>query len=407
MGQIIPESVPLPRYEAAARGAWFFGLRIARDGAPHMFFGRVPCGCKCGTLSVVAFPVYSGAIFVKMTDQTAYAVPADQPDSVHEIAGRLFGAYEIDGGNVHLAGCSLDDQLFWLAEAGSPPQALGVYLDANGEELDAVSVEELGMARLSELEKPLGLIGSEQAALIESMARRVAAERLAGYDPSVPVTLTALWCKFVEGKLRFVLGKNTADLPFSGWARTIEAPPFTCPYTGVETFHVAATDDGRIAAAEAIEICQETGARVLIDDLETCAVSGRRAAKGLLEACPVTGQHVLGVKMVRCGTCGQDVSPASLHRNQCAACHKLLPVGKDDPRMARVLHEHPLLDRWHRWRISETATVYILVAAGWFRKLLAVVDKDSLELKMLGTANRLTTGWNVVEPSQHEHTLRQ
>ena len=75
--------------------------------------------------------------------------------------------------------------------------------------------------------------------------------------------------------------------------------------------------------------------------------------------------------------------------------------------MARVLHEHPLLDRWHRWRISETATVYILVAAGWFRKLLAVVDKDSLELKMLGTTNRLTTGWNVVEPSQHEHTLRQ
>ncbi len=342
-----------------------------------------------------------------MTEQTAYAVPADQPDSVHEIAGRLFGAYEIDGGNVQLAGCSLEGRLFWLAEAGSPPQALKVYLDANGEETDVVLVEQLGMARLGELEKPLELIDSEQVALIESMARRVAAERLADYDPSVPVALTALWCKFAEGKLRFVLGESSADLPFSGWARTIEAPPFICPYTGLETFHVAATDDGRIAAVEAIETCQVSGERVLIDDLETCAVSGRRAAKELVEACPVTGQHILGDMMVCCGTCGQDVSPASLHRNQCAACRKLLPVAKDDPRMARVLHEHPLLDRWHRWRISETATVYILVAAGWFRKLLAVVDKDSLELKLLGTANRLATGWNVIEPSQHEHALRQ
>ena len=75
--------------------------------------------------------------------------------------------------------------------------------------------------------------------------------------------------------------------------------------------------------------------------------------------------------------------------------------------MARMLHEHPLLDRWHHWRISETATVYILVACGWFRRLLAVVDKESLELKRLATANRLATAWNVVDPSQHEYVLRQ
>ena len=344
---------------------------------------------------------------MKMTDQLAYAVPADQPDSVHRIAERLFPAYKVAGGSLHLAGCLLEDRLFWLAEVGFPPKVAKVYLDSKGKQVDEELVEQLGMSRLAELEKPLQLIEPDQAALIESAARRVRGERVDDSDSSLPVALTAMWCKFVEGKLRFVIGENTADLSFVGWARTLRAPPFVCPYTTAETFNLAATEDGRIAAAERIETCQETGSRVLAEDLETCAVSGRRAIKELVEVCPVSGERALMTNMVNCGTCGQDVSPSSLRRKQCSACRKLAKLDKDDPRMARMLHEHPLLDRWHHWRISETATVYIIVACGWFRRLLAVVDKESLELKRLATASRLATAWNVVDPSQHEYVLRQ
>jgi hypothetical protein len=75
--------------------------------------------------------------------------------------------------------------------------------------------------------------------------------------------------------------------------------------------------------------------------------------------------------------------------------------------MARLLDEHPPLDRWRNWRISETATVYILTASGWFNRLLVVVDKDSLELKCLATGSRLRVGWSVVEPSRYDYVLRE
>jgi len=342
-----------------------------------------------------------------MTDQLAYAVPDDQPDSVHRLARRLFPAYSVENGGLHLAGCSFEDRLFWLAEVGSPPETVKVYLDGDGKQVDEKLVEQLGMLHLSELEKPLELIQPDRMAPIELAARLACAEAGSEPAPSLPVVLTALWCKFVEGKIRFEIGENTVDLSFSDWAATLEPPPFVCPYTGEETFKLAATDDGRIVAAEKIETCQETGARVLADDLETCTISGRRAVKELVEACPVSGESVLTSNLVACDSCGEEVSPSYLQRGQCSACRKLAAMGKDDPRMVRILHEHPLLDRWNRWRVSETAAVYVLVASGWFRQLLAVIDKDSLELKRVATANRLSTTWNVVEPSQREHVLRQ
>jgi hypothetical protein len=82
-------------------------------------------------------------------------------------------------------------------------------------------------------------------------------------------------------------------------------------------------------------------------------------------------------------------------------------VKKADPRMARVLHEHPALDRWRHWRISETSRVYVLVARGLLRRLLIVVDKETLELRHLATGSRLSGGWTIVEPDQYAYALRE
>ena len=41
--------------------------------------------------------------------QVQHAVPAGQPNRVHELAARLFEAYEVVGGQLYLAGCTLDD----------------------------------------------------------------------------------------------------------------------------------------------------------------------------------------------------------------------------------------------------------------------------------------------------------
>ena len=64
------------------------------------------------------------------------------------------------------------------------------------------------------------------------------------------------------------------------------------------------------------------------------------------EVVPVSGG--LGMLVTR----GSPLLAA--HGGRCSACRSLAPVRKDDPRMARLLDEHPLLDRWPRWRIAET-----------------------------------------------------
>src|SRR5208282_4139030 len=168
---------------------------------------------------------------------------------------------------------------------------------------------------------------------------------------------------------------------------------------GTATFHLAATDDGRIVAAQQIEACAESGRRLLSTELVRCSVTGRRVCPELAEACPISGRRLLRTEMVRCSTCRQRVSPQVVERNQCQACRQGKAVKKADPRMARLLHEHPALDRWRRWRMSETSRVYVLVANGWLKRLLVVIDKETLELRHMSTGSRLTHRWNEVEPA--------
>jgi len=232
-------------------------------------------------------------------------------------------------------------------------------------------------------------------------------QRLAAQGQAPPSTITVLWCKFAEGKLRFTIGDRSTDLPFSGWARTLRPPPFVCPHTGVRTFHLARTDDGRIAASEQILRCEVSGRRALRSEMAVCAMTGKTVLAELTRTCSVTGARVLAADMATCAMCGQQVSPTAIRKDRCSACRGLRPVGKADPRMARVLHEHPALDRWGGWRISETAAVYILTANGWIKRLLVVVDKDSLELKLLARGNRFLPHWDYVEPQQHGFVLRE
>ena len=102
-----------------------------------------------------------------------------------------------------------------------------------------------------------------------------------------------------------------------------------------------------------------------------------------------------------------QITPQVVERDQCRACRRLKRVRKADPRMARLLHEHPALDRWRRWRMSETSRVYVLVATGWLRRLLVVADKETLELRHMATASRFSARWADVEPSQFAYVLRE
>jgi len=168
---------------------------------------------------------------------------------------------------------------------------------------------------------------------------------------------------------------------------------------------LAADDSGRITAVEAISTCEESGRRVISSDLVTCAATGRRVYASLTKACPVSGDRVTSSAFMQCNMCRQDVSRTAVRGGKCGACRSLKSVTKADPRMARVLDERPGLDRWNRWKIAETDTVYVLVASAFLRRLLVVIDKESLEPFRVATGSRLGSRWSDVPPVEHEELL--
>ena len=336
--------------------------------------------------------------------QLPHAAPADQPQSVSEIAARLLSAYTVENGSVHLAGCQLEDRPFLRLRFDGPDGPATRFVSMQGKPLDPSTVTALGLWQLVDLPHPPQRLDwrFEQ----ETQAAVEAAREFETAMSGQPVaSTTVVWCKHTDGKLRFSVGEVWADLAFEGWARSIEPPAYVCPASGVSTFHLAATDDGRIIAAEQLERCHETGRLLPSNELVTCAATGLRVAAGQRKLCPVSGQPVLARMLVRCQSCQQEVSPSVTSKGVCEACRTLRAVRKSDPRLARLFDEYPVLDRWRHWHIAETAEVYILSTRRWLTRLLLVVDRESLQFRKMavGTA---PFGLHTVPPEQYEYVLR-
>ena len=260
------------------------------------------------------------------TDRITHVVPAQQPDSVYQIAQRLFPAYTVEAGKVHLAGCHLEDRLVCLGYRYGA-ETLDRYADVDGRDVPAELITALGLSDTVRLEHPPGQaearIGRFLAVGLPAVERRLPLD-----PPHELVTVTAIWCKFVEGKLRFTLDAASADLPFSGWTRMLEPPPYVCPRTGALAFSLALTDDGQIVAADRLTRCDVTGRRAVDDEMVTCSVTGERVLADLTVVCPITQARVLKSRLVACEMCGQMVSPQAVKKNRCAACRDLQPNKK-------------------------------------------------------------------------------
>jgi len=334
---------------------------------------------------------------METVDAIRHTAPADQPQSVHQLTGRLFDAYRVEGGSVRLAGCTLDDRLFLRCDYNTESPSRSLFLDDRLQPMRPELVAELGMDRLVVLASPPKQCRDDlnriQAALRE---RTGSGEPTSGGMPAV----TAVWVKFAEGRLRFDIGEQTAELAFSGWARSLKPPPWICPVSGRATYRLAATDDGRIVAAESLARCEVTGRIVTSAELVTCAATGKNVLPELTVVCPVSEQRVLAESLVACSSCNQAVASFVLIGGRCTACRSLAAVGPDDPRMARILSEHPEWERWRHWRLSETAAVYILTCARWLRCLLLVVDRQTLELKHVAVGHRFFGDWEPLPADQ-------
>jgi hypothetical protein len=340
---------------------------------------------------------------LKSAQSIGFAVPRRQPESVRDVSQILFDEYTVDNGSVHLGGCTLEDRFLLRvsyvhrsSDAEVRIRLQHQFLDLTGVPVEEALVERLGLRALVVPTRTVRATSKQR----ERWQRigEAAIQNLKAADDVEFLVVTAVSCKYAEGKLVFVIGDASTSIAFSGWAQLFvdgsEKPPaLTCSCCETASYHVAATDGGEIVPHEAIAVCAESGQRVLTSELTLCVATGKKVLAEFLTTCPVSGERVLEKALVACDTCQQLVSPTACEANRCNACRSLTKVSKNDPRMARLLGEYPGLDRWNRWEMSETATVYVLVARSLTKRLLIVAQKDDLAILRLAKSAPFAKKW--------------
>lgn len=293
--------------------------------------------------------------------------PRDQPEQLHDIAPRLTSAYQVDGGGLHIAGCSFTDVPFFrittVDEAHGEPVFSHTLLDSQGNLVDSELATQLGLTETKNCDHP-------------------PSHSLSPPDRPVEAALSAvMWAKWVTGCVQFTLGDASLATPFEGWARTLTAPPASCPLTGEKTFHLSALDDGQIVASEQAAPCEVTGRVLLKRDLAVCSVTGKRVAPELCETCPITNQPALTDSFAVCSRCGERVSRAALLGGRCQACRAMRSVTAAEPVLSAILSAYPGLASSKRWRLAETNSVYLLERGRPFRRQLLVLDRWDLKVR--------------------------
>ncbi|MCC7083884.1 MAG: hypothetical protein IT427_02625 [Pirellulales bacterium] len=336
-------------------------------------------------------------------DRVRHLLPRGHAPTIAELSSRLYSAYAVDGGNVRLAGCALELRPI-VHLRGSTRAATGpwnqveLFLGDDGLPLASDVQSETIAAECVDGDRPtrfpvamVGRLIARARWLLEENCRDAGGEL-----DSDAIGTEVVWRRFAAGKLRFTIGDCFAEIAFADWVDSLQPPPFVCPETGVKTYRIATTDDGRMAAAEEIVACEQSGRRMLRSETVVCSVTRQRIAVDFAEQCPITGEHTRRDRMAVCSICCAKVAPKMMDGSRCDACAAIAPIKKCDPRMCLVLGEHPGLDHWRRWRLAETPQSYVLEGRSLMQRLLVVVDQQSLEVRRLAHRGRFQTGWQDV-----------
>ena len=337
-------------------------------------------------------------------ESPAFARPVGEPMAVHEITGKIFPHYEVNGGTAHLVGCQLEDKPFvrltFLEKNAERVQVNHAYIATDGSSVPSEIVEELGLDQVEPV--PVTQRSLHPSQLDAMVNAGLSVENHSGdivpmNGVEEPVVVTIIWVKYVLGQLQFTIGNESVAHAFEGWARTLQAAPYHCPVTNSHTFKLGQVDDGTIVAADEIDRCNRSGAHVLRSDLVTCNATGDNVLAEFVKPCPVSDQPVLSEYFSTCRRCGEEVSLPVLQKEVCAACRSLGPVSNADPTIAVVLQKYPALARWRWWQLSQTRRVSIVQASGMVRKLLMVFDRQNQTITQISVGRRGSSRWTVVD----------
>jgi hypothetical protein len=338
----------------------------------------------------------------------AHARPTAQPEAVHAISQRLFRAYQIDGGQMHLAGCQLIDRPFlrlsYLNKSSRNGAVRHVFVAPDGSSVEEDLVTKLGLNTISPVDGLAPRIAPHDLRALVGSGERMAAQLTGRRNPAAsagePIAVTVIWAKRAEGRIQFSIGGQSAMLPFAGWANTLAPPPFVCQHSGAETFHLAAVDDGRLVAAEQIATCERSGRHALRNELVECQATGQHVLAEYTATCPVLGLPALEDHFAECNRCRQRVSSPALVRDTCAACRGVKRVELDDPRLVWLTGEYPVLGKFKRIRLAETETCYIVRCSTLLRQFLLVCNRETLAVERLATRRRGPFQWTDIPMDQ-------
>ncbi|HJN66687.1 MAG TPA: hypothetical protein QF761_10825 [Pirellulales bacterium] len=331
-----------------------------------------------------------------------HAVPAGQPTSVHQLAPGLLEAYEAVGGQVHLAGCALEDVPV-VRFGGDPDRQVPEDIILCPEQKRYQSVESslsalLGLGNVSDALPPAAANGE--------WIRQVVADAadFAGQSES-DMEVVVIWCKYVRGKIQCTIGEALAEQAFEGWAHSLKPPPFHCEVTGADSLRLAVTSDSRIIAAEQMGQCSLTAKRLPNCELVRCSVTDRLVAAENVARCPVVLKPLLPDELVTCSSCREQVSPEALYGGTCLVCGSLRRARFDDDRLLRVFASIPRLAAWKYFRMGESASVYVLTASNLFKQRLVVVDKISGQLRHAAQGVRFSRVWTPLAEKEFSESL--
>ena len=342
--------------------------------------------------------------------QLASYVPTSDPHAVHEIVASMFAAYTIDGGTVHLGGCHLQDTpILRITRAGHADASTGAaaesvthaYFDCQGQPLADEVVRQLHLTEVALPEEPKPAQSTEQWS-----PAIAAAESLLGGDLHEPERVASVvLAKWAQGQLQVTIGDESLAINFAGWTRTLSAPPAICPQSGRETYHLTTLGDGRIAAAEQVVTCEESGERILRSSSVRCCVTGKQVDKACCEPCPVSGELALPEGFAECDCCHGRVSRVQLTKTGCCGCDGRAEVGRDEPRLAAIISATPKLGRFKKWRLAHTDALWIAETGGLFSRYLVVIAKQSGQVCHAARRGRLARAWRPLSEDERRELL--
>lgn len=322
--------------------------------------------------------------------------PVEQAVRVTDISDKILSAYEVDNGQKRLAGCTIEDRPILRVSYLDNDSLLHLHFLADGRPVDDELADHLKLDHVlpHERQREWGTIDDVVYRWIESARSQI--------DRDDFLSASMVWCKYAIGKVELSVEESSVQVGFEGWSTlladgTLVAPPYTCPDTGIDSYHLGVDDEGHLTGVEALARCADTGQCLLTTRMTTCPDTKITALDQFFEACAVTGERVHHSAISDCSVCRQDVRINQLYHQMCPTCRGLKTVRKVDPTIARILGEYPQLDRWKKWRLSEGNKCCVLVGSRLFQRVLLVMDREDLQIKRAARGSRFGRTWTDVE----------